>query len=175
MNDESKSPSISSQTESANPEAKRELLARKISIWFVATAIVLSIVSLISSSTNSSDSLSFDSASTSGLDNNSNAASDTSWVPSGFKLWANDSNIAWEWKATANCGDYGCVNAYFISRDGCPNGLYAAVNWVDGSGTVLSYANATLPSLSPLQKANLKFEDIEGNSKSAQMSEINCR
>ena len=56
---------------------------------------------------------------------------DSSWVPSGFTAWSTDSNIAWKWAEKDNCDNYACLTAEFISRDGCPSGLYAALNWLD--------------------------------------------
>jgi hypothetical protein len=100
--------------------------------------------------------------------------SDESWVPAGFKAWIEDSNIAWRWANKNNCNEYGCVTAEFISRYGCPSGLYVALNWLDGNDSVVGYTNETLPSLLPSQNAKLTFEDYEDSSESGQISSIRC-
>ena len=100
---------------------------------------------------------------------------DDSWAPSGFNVWSDNSNIAYRWALKNNCDNYGCVQAEFISKDGCPNSFYAAVNWLDSNDSVISYDNSTLPSLSSMQIAKLRFDDIEGSSETAQMAEISCR
>lgn len=67
-----------------------------------------------------------------------------------------------------------CYDAIFISQKGCPTGFYAAINLLDATGNVTDYSNGSLPSLLPMQKATIDFQDINGTSKSAQMSTITC-
>ena len=104
--------------------------------------------------------------------------SDTDWVPSSYVAWDQDSNVAYKLTEKQKCtSDYGCLQFSFISKMGCPNGFYAALNWLDGprpTGAVTSYDNSVLPSLPPMQEAKLSFEDIEGNAIDAQMAEIKC-
>jgi len=158
----------------------REKTARSIKIVAGVASIILSLVSIAAITNQSSNSIlnvqdildSYDS--TIVPDSTSDSSWDLSWVPSGYTAWAEDSNLAWKWGANNNCTDYGCVTAQFISRDGCPQSFYAAVNWLDGNDSVVSYANATLPSLNAMQSAKLNFDDIEGTSKSAQMASISC-
>jgi hypothetical protein len=92
----------------------------------------------------------------------------------GFTAWSEDSNIAWRWASKNNCQDYDCISAEFISQNGCPSGLYAALNWLDSNKLVVSYTNDTIPSLLPMQTAKLRFDDYEDVGKSGQMSTINC-
>ena len=99
---------------------------------------------------------------------------DDSWVPLGFTAWSEDSNIAWRWAIKNNCQDYGCISAEFMSQNGCSSGLYAAINWLDGNDSVVSYSNDSIPSLLPMQIAKLRFDDYEDIGKSGQMSTINC-
>lgn len=102
---------------------------------------------------------------------------DTSWIPKGFYQWSNDPNVAFRWAPDGySCNQYenSCYKAIFISQTGCPTQFYAAINLLDSSGSVIDYSNATLPNLLPMQRATLDFEDVNGNSKSAQMSEITC-
>lgn len=155
----------------------REKLAKKIARIAGVTALALSLISIISL-TNSNSSQS------SGLDEIDNLLQsdttdtnlwDASWVPAGFTAWPQDSNIAWKWATKNNCQDYGCISAEFISANGCPNGLYAAINWLDGNDSVVSYSNDSIPSLLAMQTARLRFDDIEEISKTGQMSTINCR
>ena len=104
---------------------------------------------------------------------------DASWVPTGYEAWSEDTNIAWRWADSSDCDRYTCITAQFISRDGCSNGLYAAVNWLDANvnqnGSVFGFDNATLPSLGAMQVAKITFEDMSDTAKSAEISELNCR
>ena len=158
----------------------REKTARSIKFVTGVASIILSLISIAAITSQSSNSIlnvqdildSYDS--TIVPDSTSDSSWDSSWVPSGYTVWAEDSNLAWKWGSNNNCTDYGCVSAQFISRDGCPQSFYAAVNWLDGNDSVVSYANATLPSLNSMQSAKLKFDDIEGTGKSAQMASISC-
>ena len=102
-------------------------------------------------------------------------APDTSWAPADFTIWSTNPEVAYRWATKSVCDNYGCVQAEFVSKNGCPNSFYAAINWLDSADSVVSYDNSTLPSLNPLQIAKLRFDDIEGSGKSAQMAEINCR
>ena len=100
--------------------------------------------------------------------------SNTDWAPAGYTVWANDSNVAYEWNHSASCTDqYSCWHADFISQTGCSN-FYAAINILNSSDAVVDYSNATLPSLQAMQTATLQFNDINGVGSTAQMSEINC-
>lgn len=161
----------------------RKSLSKKIALIAGAVALCFSVIATVSFAKSSSslsglnDILNI-SSSVSGSDGGVTA--DTSWVPAGYTVWSENPNIAWRWadQSTYSCGDYGCVEAEFVSSLGCTSGVYAAINWLDGAvgagGSVVSYANATLPSLQPLQVAKLRFDDIEGNGKSAQMATITC-
>jgi hypothetical protein len=98
---------------------------------------------------------------------------DTSWIPSDYTAWSNDSNVAYKW-VKQPCGDYTCNHAAFITQNGCSS-FYAAVNFLDSGDNVIGYGNATLPSLQPMQSAILQFDDTSNSASSSQMSEINCR
>ena len=100
---------------------------------------------------------------------------DVSWVPAGFTAWYLDSDVAYRSPGTQNCDDYNCVDIEFVSNYGCSS-FYAAANYLDGpDGNVIGYDNASLPSLGPLQKAKLRFEDTSNTSYDWQIAEINCR
>jgi hypothetical protein len=161
----------------------RKSLSKKIALIAGIVALCCSVVATVtfaksSSSLSGLNDIFNTSSAISGSDGG--ATADTSWVPAGFTVWSGNPNIAWRWadQSTYTCADYGCVSAEFVSSVGCTSGVYAAINWLDGAvgagGAVISYANATLPSLQPLQVAKLRFDDIEGNGKSAQMATITC-
>jgi len=159
---------------------KRALLAKRIGMYGLALTLILTITIVISGinkkdSSNQGIGSILDKAALAALPT-APAAVDTSWVPSGFNVWTADANIAWQWVTVGTCtGEYGCVTAKFVSQVGCPNGLYVATNWLDKQNNVISYSNATLPSLLPLQTAKLQFDDINGDGQSARIAEINCR
>ena len=158
---------------------KRQKTAKTILWWFLGLSVALMAISLfgsLSDISNSQNMQSSSSSSSSSLDD-FEWDSNTDWIPTDYTLWSEDSNIAWKWtpKDQYECDNYDCISAEFISRDGCPNGLYAAVNWFDSSDYVHSYDNASLPSLRMMQPARLKFDDIDGIGVLAEIAEINCR
>lgn len=160
------------------PVDKRVKQSRSIAKWFFGVSIVLMVISIIASvGSGSTRSSVVDELFSSQSDTSDTSNWDSSWVPSGFTVWTSDSNIAWKWadKSTYVCDNYSCISVEFISKDGCPTGLYAALNWLDENDAVVSYDNATLPSLQPMQTAKLRFDDIGELGKSGQMAEINCR
>ena len=183
-NSENTISSISGEAPLPKSDARRHKIFETIKKYYLVGGLVIAIIALITifQSPSNLDSEVAGSESNQTSDNNSGVtALDTSWVPAGFNVWTDNSDIAFRWSPSNSysCQDYGCIQAQFISSSGCPNGLYAAINWLDApageSGSVISYDNATLPSLLPGQIAKLRFDDIEGNGKSAQMAEISCR
>ena len=159
-----------------NPD-KREKLAREIAKIVGVTSLVLSLVATVSFINSSSNSLSSELSSFEDLldSDEFNANSwDDSWVPSGFTAWKDDSNISWKWAAKNNCQDYGCLSVEFISLNGCPSGLYAELNWYDNDDVIVSYSNENLPSLLPMQKVKLRFDDYEDAGETGRMSTIRC-
>ncbi len=156
----------------------RKKQSRDIAKWFFGISILLMMISIIASVSNGSPRTSaVDEFFSSQTDTSDTSEWDSSWVPSGFTTWSTDSNIAWKFssKSSYSCDNYSCISVEFISRDGCPNGLYAALNWLDTNDAVVSYDNATLPSLQSMQSAKLRFDDIQEIGDSGQMAEINCR
>lgn len=159
----------------------REDLAKRIALIFGSVSLVLALIAtgLFATSSGKSDSDYTDY--TSSLTANDNAIKDSSWVPNGFTVWNDDSNIAWKWSDSGDyeCGTYTCIEAQFISRDGCNSGFYAAVNWFDQAanqnGSVIGYDNASLPALFSMQVAKIQFDDTSDSAKSGQVSEIDCR
>jgi len=161
------------------PVDKRVKVSREIAKWFFGISIAFMALTFIVSLGSGSNKISAVDeflASQSNTSNTPDTSSwDSSWVPSGFTAWSTDSNVAWKWVDKSNCDNYSCVTAEFVSRDGCPNGLYAAINWLDSNDAVVSYDNATLPSLLAMQTAKLRFDDVLELGKSGQIAEISCR
>lgn len=167
------------EQQEVTPIDSRVKQSREIAKWFFGLSIFLMLISIVVTTSNSSSSTSAvdEILSSTEIDSTDSYAGDSNWVPAGYITWNSDLNIAWRFasKSSYNCDDYSCIAVEFISRDGCPNGLYAALNWLDANDAVVSYDNATLPSLLPMQSAKLKFDDIQEIGVSGQMAEINCR
>lgn len=158
------------------PVDKRVKQSREIVKWFFAISVVLMAISIVATfnSTGNSEFSVEDYLATEDYSALDSFGSDTSWVPSGYQAWSSDSSVAWKWSSKSNCDYYSCISAEIISRDGCPSGLYAALNWLDNNDSVVSYSNESLPSLLPMQAAKLRFDDIQETGDSGQMAEINC-
>jgi hypothetical protein len=146
---------------------------KKKSVIVTGVIILLAIIGGASGGGKSSTSSTTTSSSSS-----SSSSAATNWFPAGFHQWSQDSNMAVMWAPKGyTCKQYenACYKAIFISKNGCPTEFYAAINLLDSSDSVITYSNGTLPSLLPMQKATIDFDDIDGTSKSAQMSTITCR
>ena len=151
--------------------------------FFIFIVIVGAVAGKSSSNSSSSSSSTVSTTSTSDGSSASGSTDDTSnvpasnWYPAGFYPWSDDPTVAFRWApAGYSCAEYedSCYKAIFISENGCPTQFYAAINLLDSDGNVINYSNADLPSLLPMQKATLDFDDIDGTSKSAQMATITC-
>lgn len=165
--------------EAVSPVDRRIKQSREIALWFFGLSIFLMLISIAVATSNGSSSTSavdefFSSTDSENTDTNS---WDSSWVPAGYTVWGADSNIAWKWTPESDyqCDTYTCISAQFISKEGCPTGLYVALNWTDSNDVVISYDNATLPSLLPMQTAKLRFDDVQDMGEYGQIAEINCR
>ena len=161
-----------------SPVDNRVKQSRDIAKWFFGISTLLMLISIVTSLSGGSNRTSaVEEIFNSQAETSDTSSWDSSWVPSDFTAWSSDSNIAWKWadKGSYSCDNYSCITVEFISRDGCPSGLYAALNWLDGNDAVVSYDNATLPSLLPNQVAKLKFDDVQEIGDSGQMAEISCR
>jgi len=153
----------------------RKKISWKIAVAGAALSLIFSAVTIGTYFSHRSEQQSAEAASVFGTDSSALGGlttDDTSWVPAGYTAWSNDSTVAWKW-AQGSCSEYTCNHATFISENGCSN-FYAAVNFLDASGSVIGYGNATLPSLQPMQTATLEFDDTSDSSKTAEMSQINC-
>ena len=180
MNDDTRiditSDSNSFDSENQKPIDKRIKLSRDLARGFLGVSIFLMCIAIAIAASDSSEESSSPLFTQEEIDKLGDTSGwDSIWVPDGYTVWPDDSNVAWKWASKNNCDNYGCISAEFISQDGCPNGLYAALNFLDSNDSVVSYDNATLPSLLPMQKAKLRFDDVQDLGKSGQMAEINCR
>lgn len=89
--------------------------------------------------------------------------------------WPSREGIAFEWVDDPNCDYFGCSQLNVIARDAqCPNGLYASVNILDKSGTIIGYSNDSLPSLLLGQKARLNFTITEDDAATIALNEFSC-
>ncbi len=169
--------SIPFNSENEKPLDKRIKLSRDLLKGFLGISVLLMFIAIAIAVTNSSDNLNStvltQSSTQSEFDDT--PSWDSSWVPAGYNAWPDDSNVAWKWASKNNCDNYGCLTVEIISQNGCPSGLYAALNWLDSNDSVVSYDNSSLPSLLPMQTAKLRFDDVQDLGKSGQMAEINCR
>jgi len=150
-----------------------ETVMKKLGIFGIAALVLLLTLSACSSSSDSSaESITENSIAENEVEE---ATPDDSWVPTGFTAWYLDTDVAYRYPGTKNCDDYNCVDIEFVTRYGCSD-FYVAANYLDGpDGNVIGYDNATLPSLRPLQKAKLRFEDTSNTSFDWQISDISCR
>jgi len=108
---------------------------------------------------------------------NTNAASDTSWIPSNFDSWSADSNVAWRWlKASEYDCEYGdgCWGMMLIAKNGCPSGLYVELSLLDKNDVQVGYTNETVGSALPMQKTKMIFNSFEESAESGRISKISC-
>jgi len=102
------------------------------------------------------------------------AADSKPWYPKSYNEYS--ANVAWKWAEGPDpCGYSRCWYNYIkvISRDGCPSGLYAEVNKLNSSGTVIGWSNDSVPALGPGQKARLVFVTYDP-ADSSTLAEISC-
>jgi hypothetical protein len=104
-------------------------------------------------------------------------SSDTFWAPTGFNVWSEDTNVAYRWAKNSEfkCqyGDY-CNAILVISKNGCPNSLYAEIALLDSAGTQVGYDNDTASSIPSMGKAKLQFEYSDQGSETARITKISC-
>jgi hypothetical protein len=105
-------------------------------------------------------------------------ASNVPWYPEGYAEIQSGDYAYKNISKSANIDCYECRYAImnFISKFGCPSGLYVEVNFMDSSGTVYDWSNDTLPTLGARQKARLEFITYRssGGSGTWRIANINC-
>ena len=100
---------------------------------------------------------------------------DVTWVPSKYTAWSADKTIAWKWNNSAGNDCYSCSywNIDVVTKNGCPNGVYAEVN-IERNGVVVSYTNDSLPYLGYGDKGRLTFETYEDGTLQGSLVELRC-
>jgi hypothetical protein len=79
------------------------------------------------------------------------------WAPAGYTQW--DDYLAFKWvtdEHTSDCSDCSWWFIEVVSHYGCPGGVYAELNMLDGD-SVVDWSNDTVPSLSSSNSAVLEF------------------
>jgi len=102
------------------------------------------------------------------------------WTPpEGFTVWREDPLVAYRWlSGDLDCPSYsdGCWQIEVIARDGCPDGLYAAMNKIGANDTVVGYTNDSLPAIEAGQRARLTFTaSADDGEAKGRVAEIHCR
>jgi hypothetical protein len=105
-------------------------------------------------------------------------SSNVPWYPEGYDEILSGDYAYKNISKSANVDCYECRYAVmnFITKFGCPSGLYVEVNFMDSSGTVYDWSNDTLPTLGARQKARLEFITYRssGGSGTWRIANINC-
>ena len=101
---------------------------------------------------------------------------DTSWIPSDFNGYTEDSNIAWRWaKGNEFDCEYGsCWGIMILAKDGCSS-MYAEINIFDKNDIQIDYTNELTSIIQPMQKVLLSFSTFNDSAQSASVAEFNCR
>jgi hypothetical protein len=146
-------------------------LFKKKSFWVVTALIVLLAIGLLGNSSSNNSNISTNGSMKNPLaydyENAPTAlpsidSSSYDWIPGGFNQWSD--NIAWRWaeKGEFKC-KYGesCWGMFVVSKEGCPNSLYAEINLYDSTGTNIGYTNESLSSLAPYEKGKMVFDTFD--------------
>lgn len=91
--------------------------------------------------------------------------------PAGFETW--EDGIAWRYVQDPDCDYGGCWQVEVVTRDGCPDGLYVALNILDGE-TVVGTTNDLIGSVAPDEVARLTLTTFEEGPRSGRLTEITC-
>ncbi len=81
--------------------------------------------------------------------------------------------MAWVWVDNPSCDYFTCWQIRVLSRDGCPDGVYAELNILSGD-TVIGYTNDSLGYLGPGETALLTLTDTNENSTSGRLTDLTC-
>ena len=102
---------------------------------------------------------------------------DDTWLPTGFNLWADDSNVGWRWlkssEYSCDLGD-GCWGAMIIAKEGCSDNLYVEISILDKNDIQVGYSNDTVSSALPMQKSKMIFNSFDDSADTARISKISC-
>jgi hypothetical protein len=113
------------------------------------------------------------------LDNYISSANNMSdnrpWYPRGYSEYSTGIATKWDNSGGDDCYDCTYAKLLVLSQDGCPNGVYAEVNFLNSAGAVEDWTNDTVPSLGVNGVALLKFESYSATSGgSVSISSIDC-
>lgn len=104
------------------------------------------------------------------------AAPAPNWQPIGFTTMPGDPNLAYQWIAAPSCA-YStgkCTAITVVARIDCPTTVYAEVNEIDASGTVIGYSNDTLSALTAGQRGKLEFDTFDESVMKSQITKASC-
>jgi len=105
------------------------------------------------------------------------AAENKPWYPKGYTEALDGVAVKWV-DGSDPCGR-GPLCWYWhlsvTSESGCPRGLYVETNLLNSGGTVVSWTNASVPSLRPGQKAKLPLYTYDRSVDGIELAEISCR
>lgn len=83
--------------------------------------------------------------------------------------------ISYKWTDNPDCGYLPCFEMTIRADTAdCPNGLYAEINLLDKSGTIVGYANDLVGSLRTGQKAKVNFAFSEDGVAKARLNKFSC-
>lgn len=95
------------------------------------------------------------------------------WYPAGYNDYG-DGNLAWKWShSSCTLGD-SCWHMKVVAASGCMSGLYAEINILDSSGSVIDYSNDLIPRLGSGQTALLEFSTYNSSARAGQLVEFKC-
>ena len=99
------------------------------------------------------------------------------WTPpAGFFEYS--PGVAWRWLKgdEQQCGDDRCIQVELVTKDGCPQLLYAKASITDSQGRNVGYTNDTTSGVNPGQKAVLTMPDTTGGLDGIQstLTEVSC-
>jgi hypothetical protein len=158
---DSSSPFFEKKDAKASLSGEVEKRKRNITTIVVAVISVLVIASFAmsaggssSNDLSSSDSSITDETSTDDITENQVPVD---WAPSGYTQW--DDFLAYKWVTESHSSDCSDCTYWFIevvSHYGCPGGVYAEINMLDGE-SVVDWSNDSIPSLGSENSALLEF------------------
>ncbi|NBQ97719.1 MAG: hypothetical protein EBT26_03385 [Microbacteriaceae bacterium] len=108
------------------------------------------------------------------LESVNDLASSAPWYPEGYKESPDDSNMAWKWARGISCS-YGdsCWHVKVISAVTCTD-VYAEINIMDSSGSIIDWTNDTLGYLAPGNVGTLEFRTYNDYAQTGSLTKLHC-